>query len=327
MALASFWRSGPAGGTPLRSSLVPAGSGDADLVGITALGSFSHVFRVCLCRFVSKAGSLSAAPFLLAPPFVSWECFRVSVACWLDAGRSVRHSGPLEVCFCPGLARATAGAAHLPRGPGSSLALPLPGQQRPRVGGSEPRPGAGDTDVLQPKVGAAWMAVSSRIPENMVCVFQVASKIPFATGLLDNEKTPMNLPGKMRQSKEKSWHTSPEARWVTGRTLFQTQLPPAPAGASALPCPLGPSASRRQGAREGAALSRGNRAPCLPVSTFAVSPRPLRPGPRTAAPRVLAGYRLPRSWLHAQPTSAPGMVQRGFPPPSPPSWPCAPALV
>uniref|UniRef100_A0A8D1JST5 Leucine rich repeat containing 27 n=1 Tax=Sus scrofa TaxID=9823 RepID=A0A8D1JST5_PIG len=39
----------------------------------------------------------------------------------------------------------------------------------------------------------------------------VASKIPFATGLLDNEKTPMNLPGKMRQSKEKSWHTSPEA--------------------------------------------------------------------------------------------------------------------
>uniref|UniRef100_A0A8C3WVA9 Leucine rich repeat containing 27 n=1 Tax=Catagonus wagneri TaxID=51154 RepID=A0A8C3WVA9_9CETA len=80
---------------------------------------------------------------------------------------------------------------------------------RDRQAPREQRRGVGDMNVLQPEVGWVLTAVSSD-PENILCVFQVASKFPFAAGLIDNEKIPVNLPGKMRQSKEKSLQASQE---------------------------------------------------------------------------------------------------------------------
>ena len=82
-------------------------------------------------------------------------------------------------------------------------------------------------ECAAPEAVLVLAAVYSRIPETISLHFQVASKIPFATDLIGNEKIPMHSPGKLKQSKEKSLQSSQEMRLVPGLILFcWTRRPP-----------------------------------------------------------------------------------------------------
>lgn len=101
------------------------------------------------------------------------------------------------------------------------------------------------TSVLCP---AAALVSAAVFLKGSCCVFQGAAKMAFATDLRENGKIPKNLPGKVKQSKEKPLQACQEMRLVTslvtGHDSVPLDTPPPPALTPAVPGPLRPGQGR-----------------------------------------------------------------------------------
>ena len=91
---------------------------------------------------------------------------------------------------------------------------------------------------------AAALVSAAVFLKGSCCVFQGAAKMAFATDLREKGKIPKNLPGKVKQSKEKTLQACQEMRLVTslvtGHDSVPLDTPPPPTLTPAVPGPLWP---------------------------------------------------------------------------------------